>query len=69
MSCTHSGTVLIEREEMTGIKLKGLRVEAREFDEHLDADYVKMRMAASCEAKETMERGVEGRRNSPDFLA
>jgi hypothetical protein len=57
------------QELMEMIRRKRIQGEAREFDEREDAEFVKMKMVAIWEAQETMERGVVGRRNSPDFLA
>jgi hypothetical protein len=54
---------------MKMIKRKRIQAVTRERDEREDDYYIRMRIVAIWETQEAMERGVEGRSNSPIFLA
>jgi hypothetical protein len=51
------------------MRQKGIYVRIRAFDEELDENVIPMRMIATWQAQETMERGVSERDNSSTFLA
>jgi hypothetical protein len=50
-------------------KNKGLVVQFREFNEDMDAPFVRMRVIALRQAQETTERGVSERDTLSTFLA
>jgi hypothetical protein len=64
-------TTMSHWQEIMGVaRQKGIQFDAREFNEEKDADYIRMRMIAIWEGKETMGRGTGRLDVGPiDFLA